>query len=284
MNREKVKELLRALKNLSSQNAQLSVNELRIILALERAIARLQFNKELADHLIFKGGLVLLKHFESNRFTRDADALAVAIPKEKVAEIVIPAMEYDLDDGLWFGDIQVKSLEEQGKYGALRFDAAFQVGEPEKHKIHKLSRIHVDIGFSDKVTGIPPEQKMPSLFTMNEPVSWKVYPIEQIISEKMETLFSRGSENSRARDIFDLIHLFPRVSDKKALLPSIEKTFKIRGTPLPSRFTAEAQNFDLSFLKAAWPGVKILREKPAFDAVWEALIKHLKELDNSVKE
>lgn len=279
MNRKKAKELLRELKKFSRENTQLSVNELRIILALERAIARLQFNKELADHLIFKGGLVLLKHFESSRFTRDADALAVAIPKDRVVEIVIPALEYDLDDGLWFSDIQVKNLEEQGKYGALRFDAAFQIGEPEQYKIHKLSRIHVDVGFSDKVAGKTTKQTMPSFFVMNAPVSWRVYPIEQIISEKLETLFSRGSDNSRARDIYDLIHLLPRIADKKALLSSIQKTFAIRGTPLPSSFIITAQNFDLSFLKAAWPGIKILSEKPPFVDMWEALLKHLREFD-----
>jgi len=39
--------------------------------------------------------------------------------------------EVDLNDGMWFGDIQVSDLEDQGRYGAYRFDCAFQIGEPD---------------------------------------------------------------------------------------------------------------------------------------------------------
>lgn len=54
MNRKKANQVLRSIKALAKSDARYSINEIRIIVALERAIARLAHNKELADHLIFK--------------------------------------------------------------------------------------------------------------------------------------------------------------------------------------------------------------------------------------
>lgn len=280
MNNDRVEQLTKALKELAREDARLSVNELRIIIALERAIARLQHDKELAAHLIFKGGFVLLKQYQSHRFTRDADALAVGIGKDTFADLVRQALTIDLDDGLWFGDIQVKDLPDQGRYGSLRFDIAFQIGAPKPEKIHKLSRIHIDVGFSDDLVVQATHKTMPSLFPSNEPISWKIYPIEQIIAEKLETLVQRGIGNSRAKDVYDLVYLMPRCTNRKQLLDSIKHTFANRETPLPESFAeVTIQMTDLSVLQAAWPGVKITEAKPTFEEVWKMLLGSLQELD-----
>jgi predicted nucleotidyltransferase component of viral defense system len=280
MNSEKVKHIRRALKKVAEEIPQLQINELRVILALERVIARMASHSALSQHLIFKGGFVLFKQFESSRFTRDADALAIAISKPKLKDMVAQALMMDLDDGLWFGDIQIKELQEQGECGAYRFVCAFQIGEPEKRKIHKLPRVHIDIGFSDNLLSDPPPQQMLSILQDVEPVSWKVYSPEQIISEKLETLFQRGVENSRAKDVYDLVYLLPRGQDKKVILSAIHNTFENRGTPLPKSFFEEAKKIDdLTFLEMAWPGVRILKNKSSFDDTWNALLECLKKLD-----
>lgn len=280
MNAEKTKKLIKELRTLAKQDTRLSTNELRIILALERAIARLQSEKILAKHLIFKGGFVLFKQYESQRFTRDADALAVDISKEQLGQLVTNALEHDLDDGLWYGDIEMRSLEEQGQYGALRFDAAFQIGEPKPNKIHKLSRIHIDIGFSDRVITKVATKKMPQLLGVNEPISWQVYPIEQIVAEKLETLFRRNIENSRAKDVYDLNYLIPKCANRKLLRNAIKKTFDNRKAPIPESLFEAAKGFeDLTILNVAWPGVKTMEKKPSFGAAWEQLLGYLKELD-----
>lgn len=174
MSSEQVKNILRKLKRLA-QDSQLEINELRIVLTLERMVARLTLHPELNQHLVFKGGFVLFKQYQSNRFTRDADALAQNIDKTKLKKLAYQALERDLQDGLWFGDIQVKELQEQGEYGAYRFSCAFQIGEPKKNKVHKLPRIHIDIGFSDQLLVQPPNQKMVSILDFSEPISWTIY-------------------------------------------------------------------------------------------------------------
>ena len=284
MNRERAKQINRTIKRIARENSRLSVNELRVIAALERAIARLERHKELAEHLIFKGGFVMFKIFDSARFTRDGDALAVGINKEKLKAIVCRALEEDLGDGMWFGDVHVDNLEEQGQYGSYRFDCAFQIGEPDLKKLHKLSRIHIDVGFSDRLPAKPSNSTMPSLLDHETPVSWKVYPIEYIFAEKLETLYDRGSASSRAKDIYDLVYLIPMCKDKKKVVEAIRQTFANRSTELPPSFVKKALGFDKTTLMATWPSVKVMDEKVEFDETWNELLKQLAEMDALLHE
>jgi predicted nucleotidyltransferase component of viral defense system len=279
MNRDRAKQISRTIRRIERGVTRLSVNELRVIVALERAIARLERHKELAEHLVFKGGFVMLKIYDSERFTRDGDALAVGIDKEELKTLISQALEEDLDDGMWFGDVHVDDLEEQGQYGSYRFDFAFQIGEPDLKKVHKLSRIHIDVGFSDKLPARPADSTMPSLLEYESPVSWKVYPIEYIFAEKLETLYDRGSASSRAKDIYDLVYLIPLCKDEEKLIEAIRQTFRNRSTELPPSLVKRAQEFDRVMLIAAWPGVQVMDEKVEFDETWEALLKHLTKLD-----
>lgn len=281
MNREKEKQITRSMKALAQKDPRLNINEVRVIVAIERAIARLSASSDLAGHIVFKGGFVLLKSYESSRFTRDADALAVAISKEKLSVLVLSALSVDLDDGFWFGNVQVQELTEQREYGAYRFDCAFQVGEPDLKKLHKLSRIHIDISFSDRLSSKPESQVMPSLLEHEDPVTWKTYPIEDIVAEKLQTLFHRGSANSRAKDVYDLTYLFSRENNRGLLIAAIKRTFEHRSTNLPRSFTEQAAQIDKTILSYGWPGVKILQDKPDFEAAWEMLMNHLRNLDKN---
>ncbi len=272
MNPEKAKQISRALKAMLEKKGQFHLNELRVIIALERAIARLSQDKVLAEHLIFKGGFVLLKSFESPRFTRDADALARAIPKEKLKDLVRSALEFDLEDGLWFGDFQLQELDDQGEYGAYRFDCAFLIGKPDLKKVRNFSRIHLDIAFNDKLPLKIENQIMSSVLEYEEPVSWKVYPIEYIVAEKIQTLFDRGSANSRSKDIYDLIYLLPRCSSRAALTEAIKNTFENRKTQIPESFLDQARKLDTTILSHGWPGIHILKEKPSFIEAWNMLL------------
>jgi predicted nucleotidyltransferase component of viral defense system len=159
------------------------------------------------------------------------------------------------------------------------FSAAFQIGEPKKHKIHKLSRIHLDVGFGDQLVTEAKQESMLPLFSEHEPISWSIYPIEQIIAEKLETLFSRGPTNSRARDIYDLVHLLPRSKNDKLLLSSITITFEERNTPLPSSFAKEAQKLNSPVMEMAWNSVRVLKNKTSFAEIWETLLEYLKQFD-----
>lgn len=279
---EKARKIRAQLTQIANTKDAWSINELRIVLGLERIVARLIHHKELEKHLVYKGGFVLMKALGSDRFTRDLDALGVGIDKDEVAKLVPLALEADIQDGFWFGDVQVKPLDEQGKYGALRFDCAFQIGDPKTDKIEKLSRLHFDVGFGDTIPTHLEKISSESLLKGESPISWKVYPPEFIFSEKLQTLVNRASANSRGKDIYDLALLYEKCENKKALNEAVTATFKTRETEIPESFHAFAKGLNLKQIEASWRSVRIAQELD-FETVWKRTLSMLKKFDEGFK-
>ena len=262
---EKSRHILRALARLVKESA-LSINELRVVLALERVVARIEAHKGLRDKLVFKGGFVLLKSFGSQRFTRDLDALAQDIPKQRLLNHMTEALALELNDGLSFGDVAVEDLIDQGQYGGYRINIPFQIGPlpKEVRKRKKLSRIHVDVGFGDVILGKPRLSKVRSIVDGAAPLSWRIYPLESIFAEKLETLVSRGSGNSRAKDLFDMVILFDEARGRRALKGAIKRTFSNRGTEMPTSFAEFFASLDLTILERSWGSVELTGGKMSF--------------------
>ncbi len=271
------------LNKLAKASKTLSVNDLRMILALERVIARVEIHKKLSKHFVFKGGFVLLKTVNSDRFTRDVDALAISLSRKQVPDLVEEALSQNLGDGLWFGDVKTSDLVNQGPYGGYTFNAAFTIGKTpsaKDPKIKKFSRIRIDVGFGDALDSVPEKQSMPSILASEAPVTWSIYPFEFIFAEKMEALFSRGSNNSRSKDIYDMQLIFGKIRDKKLLRKAIQKTFENRKTPIPESFLATAQEFELAVLKKAWGSVELTTGEEPFDDVWKKFLTVLRSLES----
>lgn len=266
------------LTRLANTKGSWSINELRIVLGLERIVARLIHHNELERHLVYKCGFVLMKTLGSDRFTRDLDALGVGIDKDAVVKLVPLALEADIQDGFWFGDIQIKSLDDQGEYGALKFDCAFQIGDPQMDKLAKLSRIHFDVGFGDIIPTQLKNTSSDSLLKDESPISWNVYPPEFIFSEKLQTLVQRASSNSRAKDVYDLALLYEKCESKKSLNEAVTATFKSRQTEIPESFHDFANVLDLKQIAASWRSVRIGQELD-FETVWKRTLSMLKKFD-----
>lgn len=272
-----------ALKKLASTKSSLSYNELKVIVAIERAVARLSTNKQLASSLVFKGGFVLLKTITTTRFTRDLDAVAVGLSQDEISLLIQEALKIDLDDGIWYGESSVDELA-HSLYPGLRFSIPFQIGEPPSTKagMSKLSQIYIDVvvdSYSDQV--IASAKLMPSLLSTEKPVSWLIYPPEYIFSEKLEALISLASFSSRAKDLYDLVILYDECTDSKLLWDAIKITLRIRRTVLPTSIHETVAAFDLTALKRAWTSVgKNLGNMP-FDEVWLAILDVLKKMDKS---
>ena len=267
------------IQKLSKEKDALSFNDLRLLVALERAVARIEAHPKLSEHLIFKGGFVLLKTLTSNRFTRDIDALAVDLRRSQVPDLVRMALKRDLDDGLWFGEIEVEDLKEQGNYGGYRISFPFQIGDPPtaESKIKKLSRLHLDIGFGDEIERPTAREEMPSLLP-NKTVLWRVYPLEFIYSEKLQAWVDRGQTSSRAKDIYDMTLIFPKLEPLKAW-SAVQKTFETRKTPLPKTFSEFANTLDTSVLETSWRSVYLIPPEKKFLDTWNLFKTQLKILD-----
>lgn len=272
--------ILNYLKQLSSKTG-LTVNDLRVILALERVIARIEAEPNLAKSLIFKGGFLLFKSIDTTRYTRDVDALALGISPADVAKFIKLTLSRNMSDCVWFGDVQETPLPNQGPYGGLQFSVAFHISSrpPSERQIKKLSRVHIDVGFGDSI--LFPQQRsiMPSLLPEMEPVSWLVYPLESVFAEKLEALLRRGSANSRAKDVYDLVLLFDRCQNPNLLKEAITITFSNRNMPFPASFAVSVREFDIHALERAWNSVFIVGHKKTFKEMRADLLMRLIELD-----
>jgi hypothetical protein len=87
---------------LANLSAKLSIPypSLETVFVLERLVARLVANKELSKRLVFKGGYVGLKVYESLRYTVDLDALLIKSDIETTLKLAKEKAEADLEDGV----------------------------------------------------------------------------------------------------------------------------------------------------------------------------------------
>lgn len=267
------------LKKTAASNA-LSYNELKTIVAIERAVARLSTSNKLASNLIFKGGFVLLKTIATSRFTRDLDVVASEMSQTESTLLIQEALKINLDDGIWFGDSRVEELA-HSPYPGSRFIVPFHIGEPPRTKagLSKLSQIYIDVVVDSYHEKISTSAKMSSLLTTEKPISWMIYPPEYIFSEKLEALIRFGSFSSRAKDIFDLVLLYHGCKNLNLLLKAITTTFRVRQTFLPVSIRRTVAGFDLTALKKAWTGIGKSMSNIPFDEIWHSLLAVLEKID-----
>lgn len=272
--------LMKSLKKLEKESS-LNINELRIITALERVVARVQSNTELSEHIIFKGGFVLFKIYDSTRFTRDIDALGNNINYDQIKNLVPEVLANNIDDGLWFGDISVKEILDEDEYGGLRFSLAFQIGDAptEQKKIKNLSRIHFDIGIGDYIPNDLNNIQSKYLIDTNNLLQWKVYPPEYIFSEKIQTLVKRKEAMSRAKDIYDMIWLYSRCVSKDAVILAIANTFTNRKTKLPNTWISFIDDLSPELISKSWGSIQLIDQSMSFESAWDKLKEIFRDLD-----
>ena len=114
---------------------------------LERLVARLIADKELHQHLVFKGGFVGLKVYDSARYTVDVDALVVKANVDSILKRSRHAAETDLGDGVWFRFEEQMDLATQGEYGGIRQTYRAGIGEVLKD-LKKAQVVHFDVGIA----------------------------------------------------------------------------------------------------------------------------------------
>ena len=213
-------------------------------LLLERFLARLG-RSTYANKLIFKGGFLLAYMMRIGRETVDLDFLLTRMKAERgtFEEICKGITEISLDDGFTFsftGNEQLFQPHMDYPGYRITFNTLFA-----KMK----DKIHIDVGVGDVVE---PQHREIKLFQyrgkpfFEDAVSLLVYPVETIFAEKLETVLSKGSKNSRMKDYHDLLLLVRSklLIESKKLKEALVKTIKNRGTAL------SAIQFDYAGLKS----------------------------------
>jgi predicted nucleotidyltransferase component of viral defense system len=218
-------------------------------LLLERFLARLSRSSHV-DKFIFKGGFLLSFLMKIGRETVDLDFLLTRMNAETDAlkEVFQEIVSVTSDDGFTFSFESIELLSQPHmEYPGYRTTLKTSFGKMR-------DKIHVDVGVGDIVE---PQNKKLKLFEyrgkpfFEESISLLVYPIETIFAEKLETVLSKGSRNSRMKDFHDLLLLLrdTNLKNSKKLPEDVKKTFENRGTSLkPIEFDEEG----LKALQQLW--------------------------------
>ena len=240
---------------------------------IERALVRMVSDEFLYEHLVFKGGYVGERVFETGRFTRDLDSILQGTSMNSVLESVKNALDKDIGDHTWFEFEERSDLELQNEYGGVRLK--FRAGLLPKLKDLKRAQIlHLDFGVGDPITPAPLSASTQTTVG-GELISWRVYTVETICSEKLHALVTRGSENSRSKDVFDFAFLLPK-ANSQFIKDAITRTFDYRVDPVPKSIANTLREVDTTLLRRGWKSALAgMKNIPDFDETFASVVDSL---------
>lgn len=162
----------------------------------------------------------------SSRATVDMDFLLKneKLSKENIEQIFNEILN-NTENAITYKIDSIKSIREQDFYGGFRVMLLAMFENLRQY-------VPIDISTGDIITPHPVNYDYKSIFDQ-EIISIKAYPIETMIAEKIETIYSRGFLNSRSKDYFDLYLVWKLQSnkiDKEILKEAINNTFSYRNT------------------------------------------------------
>lgn len=194
---------------------------------LERILERVSVSKY-NNKIILKGGLLIASMFGlDKRATMDMDATikGAEVSRENTLAMFQEIVKIDVGDEFTFCILGITSIRPNDDYSGFRISLT---GDYPPMSIP----IKLDITTGDKIT--PKEiQYQYSLMFEDKTIEVLAYTAETILAEKLETVLSRGTQNTRPRDFYD-IYIFEKLYKEKVncdiLSEAIIATSAKRGT------------------------------------------------------
>lgn len=181
---------------------------------------------EYKDKFVIKGGMLISSIIGiEHRSTMDLDGTLRNIPltEETIARAFDSICKKRADDGIEFVMDSIGNIRDDDEYGGYRVSYKAIFG-----KIN--APMSMDISTGDIIT---PEARLHRFSDMlDEDIQFELwsYPIETILAEKVETVLSRGVDNTRPRDFYDIYVLSSSDYDKGIFQSAFEATSKHRGS------------------------------------------------------
>lgn len=169
---------------------------------LERLLERISVS-EYRQHFILKGGFLIASIVGiDTRATMDMDATIKGLPvtRETILDMFEDICRVQLDDNVTFKVNKLEEIRESDNYSGFRVSLSAILQRMEV--VLKL-----DITSGDKIT--PKEIKYEyKLMLEDRYINILAYNIETVLAEKIETIITRGDQNTRPRDFYDIYILY----------------------------------------------------------------------------
>lgn len=165
---------------------------------LERLLERIS-QSEYRDKFILKGGMLVAAMVGiDTRSTMDMDATIkdIAFSEEKLEKALNAILAYPIDDNVIMSLKGFENIRDESEYLGVRVSI-----EAILDKTKQIMK--VDITSGDVITPKEIEYSFKLLFE-NRTISILAYNLETVLAEKLETILSRSTANTRMRDYYDV--------------------------------------------------------------------------------
>ena len=216
------------------------------------------------DKFVLKGGLYLSSLLGiNNRSTMDLDFYlkSIAMEKDNIVSIIKEISALDLDDNISFTTIGSEDIRQEDVYGGFKITI---LGKLDNVR-HQFS---IDVATGDPIIPSDRDYDYKCLVT-GEVLPLKVYSLESVISEKLETVLSKGIANSRSKDFYDL-YILRKTQIKNVNVDILKQAFEK---------TREYRNFYID-KEDALSMIEMLKGNSLVDARWTAYCKNSKYVGN----
>ena len=218
-----LKDLIRNLSKDKAADAQILMRNYM----MERFLERISLS-EYRDKFILKGGMLVAAMVGLDaRSTMDIDATVkgATVGIEEVENMIASIISVPVDDGVEFRVKRISEIMDEAEYPGIRISM-----ETEFDGV--ITPLKTDISTGDAIT---PREVRYSFKLMLEDRSIEIwaYNLETVLAEKLETVVSRATTNTRMRDFYDL-HILSRLHGQSIvpadLRAALIATAKKRGT------------------------------------------------------
>ena len=168
---------------------------------LERLLKRIAHSRY-QGNFILKGGLLIASMVGlHSRATMDMDATIRNHPvnQNSIKTMFEEIVSIPIDDNITFSFQDVGEIRKNDAYGGYRVSLTANF-------LPMKVPLKLDITTGDKITPKAVEYKYPMMFN-DGTLEIFAYNLETILAEKLETVISRGDQNTRPRDFYDIFIL-----------------------------------------------------------------------------
>ena len=218
-----LKDLIRNLSKDKSADAQILMRNYM----MERFLERISLS-EYRDKFILKGGMLVAAMVGLDaRSTMDIDATVkgATVGIEEVENMIASIISVPVDDGVEFRVKRISEIMDEAEYPGIRVSM-----ETEFDGV--ITPLKIDISTGDAIT---PREVRYSFKLMLEDRSIEIwaYNLETVLAEKLETVVSRATTNTRMRDFYDIYildQLHGNTLNRQTLHDALRATAHKRGT------------------------------------------------------
>ena len=243
---------------------------------MERFLERMSLSKY-SGNLILKGGLLIASMVGlDNRATMDIDTTIrnYNLSSEDARKMIEDIIAVPLDDGTRFEVKSVESIMDEAEYPGIRFKLEVVLDTMK-------TPLKIDISTDDVITPKEVDYEYKLMFEERS-IPLLAYNLETVLAEKMETIISRGTLNTRMRDYYDLMILNIVKSDEinySDLSKALEATSRKRGSYeilSNPKHILEQIKADAGLMEQ-W-GIYRRKYDYATDYDWEDIVKNIEQL------